>query len=121
MTFRAATLVATLTAVSVTGFAETSAKKTPYFRPKGAQQKALALKTRPRDSSGPVVVNAASYLAGISPGGLATIFGENLTTVNGVVVSGVDPLPTVLSGVSVLVNGVLAPLFSIAYSGGEEE
>jgi uncharacterized protein (TIGR03437 family) len=121
MTFRAATLVATLTAVSVTGFAETSAKKTPYFRPKGAQQKALALKTRPRDSSGPVVVNAASYLAGISPGGLATIFGENLTTVNGVVVSGVDPLPTVLSGVSVLVNGVLAPLFSIAYSGGEDQ
>ena len=120
MTFRAATLVAILTAVSVTGFAETS-KKTAYFRPKGAQQKAQALKTRPRDSSGPVVVNAASYLPGISPGGLATIFGENLTTVNGVVVAGVDPLPTVLSGVSVFVSGVRAPIFSIAYSGGEDQ
>lgn len=87
----------------------------------GALQKEHALKTRPRDSSGRVVVNAASYLLGISPGGLATIFGENLTTVNGVVVAGVDPLPGVLSRVSVFVNGAPALIFSIAYAGGEDQ
>jgi uncharacterized protein (TIGR03437 family) len=121
MTFRWAMRIAILSAVTLTGFAATVPHKTPYFRPKDAHQKQQALKTRPRDSSGPVVVNAASYLSGISPGGLATIFGDDLTTVSGVVVAGVDPLPTSLSGVSVLVNGVAAPIFSIAYAGGEDQ
>jgi hypothetical protein len=51
-----------------------------------------------------VVVNAASYLPGISPGGLVTIFGHNLTDVNGIVLAGTDPFPDQLAGVSVLIN-----------------
>jgi uncharacterized protein (TIGR03437 family) len=77
---------------------------------------------RPRQASGPpVVVNAASYLPGISPGGLATIFGENLSSVTGIVLAGTDPLPTKLADVSVTVNGVYAPLYGVAYANGENQ
>jgi uncharacterized protein (TIGR03437 family) len=57
--------------------------------------------------SGGGVVNAASFGAQLSPGGLATVFGSNFTG------SGLDaiaslPLPASLGGVSVQVNGVAA-------------
>ena len=68
-----------------------------------------------------MVVNAASFLEGVSPGGLATVFGENLTDVSGVVVAGTDPLPTELAGVSITVNGIPAPIFSVAYANGEDQ
>ena len=68
-----------------------------------------------------VVVNAASYLPGISPGGLVTIFGQNLSSVTGSVFAGVDPLPLVLQDVSVFINGAPAPVFSIAYAGGQDQ
>jgi uncharacterized protein (TIGR03437 family) len=121
MIFRTATLVAILSAVTLPSFAGDAVTKTPYFRKKGAQQKERTLATKPQASSGPVIVNSASYLPGISPGGLATIFGNNLTTVSGVVIAGTDPLPTRLDGVSVLVNGVPGPIFSIAYANGEDQ
>ena len=55
------------------------------------------------------VVNAASFTAQVSPGALASIFGSNFTG------TGLDaiaslPLPSSLGGVSVLVNGVAAPV-----------
>ena len=68
-----------------------------------------------------VVVNAASYLPGISPGGLVTIFGHNLTDVNGIVLAGTDPFPDQLAGVSVLINGIYAPIFGVAYANGEDQ
>lgn len=68
-----------------------------------------------------VVVNAASYLPGISPGGLVTIFGKNLSNVSGSVIAGVDPLPPSLADVSVLINGRIAPVFSVAYAGGQDQ
>jgi len=67
------------------------------------------------------VVNAASFLPGISPGGLATIFGNNLTDVSGVVTAGGTPLPFQLAGVEVHVNGTPAPLFSVAFANGEDQ
>lgn len=87
----------------------------PYFRSKHSLLK-------PRQAPGaPAVVNAASYLDGISPGGLATIFGQDLSTVTGVVNADIVPLPTELAGVSVAVNGVLAPILSVAYDGNSED
>jgi uncharacterized protein (TIGR03437 family) len=86
--------------------------RAPYFRPKAP---------KPQQSGVPVVVNSASFLAGISPGGLATIFGQDLTTVSGVVTAGSDPFPYTLAGVQVTVNRVAAPLFSIAYANGEDQ
>lgn len=55
------------------------------------------------------VLNAASFAAHVSPGGLATIFGSNFTG------SGLDaiaplPVPSNLGGVSVQVNNVAAPV-----------
>ena len=68
-----------------------------------------------------VIVNAASYEEGISPGGLATIFGENLTTVSDVVLANSDPLPLRLAGVQVFVSGLPAPIYGIAYANGQDQ
>ena len=67
------------------------------------------------------MVNAASFLPGISPGCLATIFGPNLATVDGVVSANSNPLFTELSGVEVLVNGIAAPLFSVVSTSGQDQ
>jgi uncharacterized protein (TIGR03437 family) len=67
------------------------------------------------------VVNAASFLPGISPGALVTIFGSDLTDVNGIVAANTNPLPYELAHVSVDINGVPAPIFSIAYNGSEDQ
>ena len=66
-------------------------------------------------------MNAASFEEGISPGGLATIFGENLTTVSGVVLANTNPLPTELAGVQVFVSDIPAPIFAIAYVNGQDQ
>lgn len=68
-----------------------------------------------------VVVNAASFLPGVSPGGLATIFGTNLSDVTGIVSAVTNPFPTVLANVSVAVNGVLAPIFVVAFANGQDQ
>lgn len=92
-----------------------AAVKKPFYR----QQHSAA--ARPRQAGGAVVVNAASFEPGISPGGLATIFGVDLTSVSGVVIAPRLPLPTVLADVSVLVNGIPAPIYSIAFANGEDQ
>jgi uncharacterized protein (TIGR03437 family) len=66
------------------------------------------------------VVNAASYEAGISPGGIAALFGSGLTPASGIVMGG-NPLPRELLGASVQVNGIAAPLFAIASANGHEQ
>ena len=98
------------------GFAaETAVKKSPYYRPHRAAG------VQPRQSGGTVIVNAASYESGVSPGGLATIFGNDLTTVSGVVLAGSNPLPTHLAGVQVFVSGIPAPIYGIAYANGQDQ
>ncbi len=67
------------------------------------------------------IVNSASFLAGVSPGGLATIFGHNLTDVTGVVTASTNPFPTQLANVSVVINGIYAAIYTIAYANGEDQ
>lgn len=55
------------------------------------------------------VVNAASFTAHLSPGALASVFGSNFTGA-GLAAAAPLPLPRSLGGVSVLVNGVAAPV-----------
>lgn len=93
--------------------------KMPFFRPH--YNKRLASHLKPRQSSGPVIVNAASYEEGVSPGGLATIFGQDLTTVSGILYANSDPLPLHLAGVEVDVSGIPAPIYGIAYAGGQDQ
>jgi uncharacterized protein (TIGR03437 family) len=59
------------------------------------------------------VVNAASYTAPVSPGGIASLFGSNLAGSTAVAAL---PLPTLLGGVTVKINGVAAPLFFVSPS-----
>jgi len=67
------------------------------------------------------VVNAASGVAGLVPGGLVSLFGNGLTRVTGIVSATAAPLPTELAGTSVSVNGTKAPLLAIANVNGIEQ
>lgn len=92
-----------------------------YYRP--ANQKPLLQQPGPRQVGGGdvAVVNSASFLPGVSPGGLATIFGHDLTDISGSIIAGTNPLPTSLSNVSVTVNGIYAPIYAMAYANGEDQ
>ncbi len=67
------------------------------------------------------VVNGASFVGGIAPGELATVFGTNLTTSSGIHLAPSVPLPPNLLSVSVNVNGSPAPLFGIANVNGQQQ
>jgi uncharacterized protein (TIGR03437 family) len=66
----------------------------------------------------PALVNAASYIPGVTSGTLATLFGSGFTNTQGIQVASGFPLPTQLSGTSVKVNGIPAPLFAVAEQDG---
>lgn len=66
-------------------------------------------------------VNGASFVAGISPGALATIFGKNLSSAQGVVLASTVPLPLELLTTSVTIGGVTAPIVAIANVNGQEQ
>jgi uncharacterized protein (TIGR03437 family) len=67
-------------------------------------------------------VNAASFVSGVAPGSIGTIFGTGLTrAVKGVVQAPSVPLPYSLRGTSVLVNGFPAPIFAVANVNGQEQ
>ena len=109
-------VLATCAASSFAG--ELSARKTPFYRPISNRGVGAA---KPHQTGEPAIVNAASYESGISPGALATIFGNNLTTVNGVVLANSNPLPAQLAGVEVVVSGHAAPIYGIAYANGQDQ
>lgn len=67
----------------------------------------------------PDLVNAASYLPGVTSGTIATLFGSGFRDAPGIQVASGFPLPTQLSGTSVKVNGIPAPLFAVAEQGGQ--
>ena len=67
-------------------------------------------------------VNGASFRQGWVPGSLGTIFGAGLMEgITGVVEAGQVPFPTILRGVRVIVNGISAPILSIANVNGQEQ
>jgi uncharacterized protein (TIGR03437 family) len=112
-------ILAVCSAPSFAGESSVKIKKTPFFRPHYNARKAGSVK--PRAAGDAVIVNAASYEEGISPGGLATIFGDSLTTVTGIVYADVNPLPDKLAGVEVFVSGIPAPIYGIAFAGGQDQ
>ena len=76
---------------------------------------------KPYATGDPVVVNAASFLPGVCPGGIAIIFGQNLNNVGIETAARGTPLPDQLAGVSVYVNGIAAPLYSVSSSNEQEQ
>ncbi|MGD0774771.1 MAG: SBBP repeat-containing protein [Candidatus Solibacter sp.] len=67
------------------------------------------------------VVSSADFTSSINSGGLATIFGTGLTTVDGVVFATSFPLPTELAGTSVWLDGYPAPLLAVANVNGQQQ
>jgi uncharacterized protein (TIGR03437 family) len=64
------------------------------------------------------IVNAASFQAGMVPGGLATLFGRNLSLVTGTELPGGA---TLYKGVSVTVEGRQVPLLAVSNVSGQEQ
>jgi len=67
------------------------------------------------------IVNAASFVPGLAPGSLATIFAAGLLDDDGIVTATGFPLPLTLRGVSITIGGVAAPIQSIANRNGQEQ
>ena len=76
---------------------------------------------KPAAPGDPAIVNAASFLPGVSPGGLASIFSQGLLSIDGTVSAGATPLPTDISGISVYINGVRAPLLVVSSINGNDQ
>ncbi len=110
-------LTSSLIAGTPAAASATTQKAPAFYR----QRDGRTVRATPRAAGDPVVVNAASFELGVSPGALATIFGTGLSLVNGVVVANTNPFPLQLADVSVLVNGVYAAIFSVAYANGEDQ
>ncbi|HEV3197194.1 MAG TPA: PQQ-dependent sugar dehydrogenase [Bryobacteraceae bacterium] len=75
--------------------------------------------TAPRILAGGVV-NAASFAQGMVAGPLATVFAAGVMDAPGVAQASQIPLATSLNGVSVMVNGTLAPIYALANANGLE-
>jgi uncharacterized protein (TIGR03437 family) len=58
------------------------------------------------------ITNAADYSNGLAPGGLVSIFGQNLAP--DTAGAGTVPLPTTLSGICVTANGLRLPLLYVS-------
>jgi uncharacterized protein (TIGR03437 family) len=67
------------------------------------------------------VTSAASFQPGLVAGEIATVFGQDITNVTGIVTAGSLPLPTELAGSSVTVNNVAAPVFAVANVNGQQQ
>jgi len=68
--------------------------------------------------------NAASFAPGLVPCGLATAIGNGLAAnISGVLngSSGFGPLPYTLGGLSMTINGIPVPLYSLANSNGTQQ
>jgi uncharacterized protein (TIGR03437 family) len=76
---------------------------------------------KPHDTGGPAVVNGASFLPGVCPGGIAIITGQNLNNTGVETAANGTPLPDQLAGITVYVNGIAAPLYSITSSEGQDQ
>ena len=67
-------------------------------------------------------VNGASFAVGWVPGSLGSIFGTGLTAgLEGILQASSSPLPNELGGVNVTVNGIPAPILSLANVSGQEQ
>lgn len=67
------------------------------------------------------VVNAASYAPGLVAGSLATVFVRGVRDAQGITAASSLPLPGSLDGVSVTLDGVVAPVLAVSNVNGIEQ
>ncbi len=72
----------------------------------------FSILTGPPVTSGAAVVNVGHPASAIAPGALISIYGTGLAS--GTAAAGATPLPNLLDGVSVTVNGIFAPLLYVS-------
>jgi uncharacterized protein (TIGR03437 family) len=87
-------------------------------RPKGTVWVAAISETADLPAAS-FVGSAASYVTGLTPGGIATIFGYALTSSSGLLTAPGFPLPLTLGGTSIAVNGISAPLLAVGNAGSQ--
>jgi uncharacterized protein (TIGR03437 family) len=85
------------------------------------QGRLLLITAGPPSTTESMVVNAASFAAGISPGSLATLFGTGVTTFSGIISAGLLPLPREIAGTSITLNSIEAPVVAVSGSGPQEQ
>lgn len=66
-------------------------------------------------------VNAASFVPGLVPGSLATIFATGIMDNPGVVSAQSIPLPASLNGVSATISGFGTPILAVANTNGQQQ
>ena len=75
--------------------------------------------------SGTVIIgattNGASFVPGVAPGGMATVFDQNITNEAGIFQATSLPLPTEINGTSVSINGARVPVYAVARVNGLEQ
>ena len=67
------------------------------------------------------VVNAASFVPGVVPGSLVSVFGAGVSGDPGTQQAPSTPLPKELSGSAVYFNDIQAPVYAVANVGGQEQ
>ena len=67
------------------------------------------------------VTNSASFATGMSPGSLATAFAAGVLDRQGIVGADRIPVATSLDGVSIMVDGIAAPVLSLSNVNGQEQ
>src|SRR5581483_11203265 len=67
------------------------------------------------------IVNAASFVPGMTPGSLGTVFVAGVLDDGGIVQAQTLPLGASLRNVSVSINGVAAPILALANQNGSEQ
>jgi uncharacterized protein (TIGR03437 family) len=58
------------------------------------------------------LLNGASFTTALAPGGILSVFGNNLASATGAAPS--TPLPTMMTGTWVTINGITAPLYYVS-------
>ncbi len=67
------------------------------------------------------VTNGASFITGVSPGAITTIFGTKLSSASGIVLAPTIPLPAQLRETLVSFDGIAARLFAVVNLNGQEQ
>jgi uncharacterized protein (TIGR03437 family) len=96
--------------------------RTKFLLPLAAAIASAQVPTISMTSAGVGVTNAASFVSGIAPGGIITIFGTNLGAAPGqTLVAPGSPWPPQLGNTSVTMNGVTAPVYYVLNQNGSEQ
>ena len=108
--------LAPLGLIAMSSFAAPPRHQHPRFFPNP-----LTRNAKPAVPGDPAIVNGASFLPGISPGGLASIFSHDLLSIDGTFSAQSSPLPRDMAGISVIVNGITAPLLTVSSINGDDQ